>query len=145
MAALCDPCHPAVLRVLKRTIGRCIRKGKPVTLCGEMAGRPLCLLPLLGMGLRQASMSPAFVPAVKELVRSISTVDARRVAKAVLRMETVAEVRAYLGERLRKLCRSGTHTTCFTEKGFVAQVSNRLKPRTTNCLCLLLLLPLLST
>lgn len=104
VAALCDPCHPAVLRVLKRIIGRCVRKNKPVTLCGEMAGRPLCLLPLIGLGLRQASMSPAFVPAIKELVRSISTTDARRVARAVLRMQTAAEVRAYLSERLRKLC-----------------------------------------
>ncbi|HEX3149798.1 MAG TPA: phosphoenolpyruvate--protein phosphotransferase [Gemmataceae bacterium] len=104
VAALCDPLHPAVLRVLKRVIGRCVRKNKPVTLCGEMAGRPMSLLPLLGMGLRQASMSPAFVPAVKELVRSITTLDARRTARAVLRMQTVAEVRAYLGERLRKLC-----------------------------------------
>jgi phosphoenolpyruvate-protein phosphotransferase (PTS system enzyme I) len=104
VAALCDPCHPAVLRVLKRIIGRCVRKNKPVTLCGEMAGRPICLLPLLGMGLRRASMSPAFVPAIKELVRSIATVDARRVARAVLRMQTAAEVRAYLTDRLRKLC-----------------------------------------
>jgi phosphoenolpyruvate-protein phosphotransferase len=104
VASLCDPCHPAVLRVLKRVIGRCVRKGCAVTLCGEMAGRPMCLLPLLGMGLRHASMSPAFVPAVKELVRSISITDARRVARAVLRMQTVAEVRAYLVERLRKLC-----------------------------------------
>jgi phosphoenolpyruvate-protein phosphotransferase len=104
VAALCDPCHPAVLRVLKRVIGRCIQKNKSVTLCGEMAGRPLCLLPLLGMGLRQASMSPAFVPAVKELVRSITITDARRAARAVLRMQTAAEVRAYLADRLRKLC-----------------------------------------
>jgi phosphoenolpyruvate-protein phosphotransferase len=104
VASLCDPCHPAVLRVLKRAIGRCVTRNKPVTLCGEMAGRPMCLLPLLGMGLRKASMSPAFVPAMKELVRSISTTDARRVARAVLRMQTAAEVRAYLTERLRKLC-----------------------------------------
>jgi phosphoenolpyruvate-protein phosphotransferase (PTS system enzyme I) len=104
VAALCDPCHPAVFRTLKRIIARCAAKNKPVTLCGEMAGRPMCLLPLLGMGLRRASMSPAFVPAVKELVRSISTVDARRTARAVLRMQTVGEVRAYLADRLRKLC-----------------------------------------
>lgn len=104
VAALCDPCHPAVLRALKRIISNCVKKNKPVTLCGEMAGRPMCLLPLIGMGLRQASMSPAFVPAVKELVRSIATTDARRAARAVLRMQTAAEVRAYLVERLRKLC-----------------------------------------
>jgi phosphoenolpyruvate-protein phosphotransferase (PTS system enzyme I) len=104
VAHLCDPCHPAVLRMLKQIIGRCIKQNKPVTLCGEMAGRPLCLLPLLGMGLRRASMSPAFVPAIKELVRSISTTDARRTARAALRMQTAAEVRTYLTERLRKLC-----------------------------------------
>jgi phosphoenolpyruvate-protein kinase (PTS system EI component) len=56
------------------------------------------------MGLRRASMSPAFVPAIKQLVRCVSSTDARRAAKAVLRMQTVAEVRAYLTERLRKLC-----------------------------------------
>jgi phosphoenolpyruvate-protein phosphotransferase (PTS system enzyme I) len=104
VASLCDPCHPAVFRVLKQIIGRCNKQGKPVTLCGEMAGRPICLLPLLGLGLRKASMSPAFVPAVKQLVRSVTTTDVRRVAKAVLRMQTAAEVRAFLTERLRKLC-----------------------------------------
>jgi phosphoenolpyruvate-protein phosphotransferase (PTS system enzyme I) len=104
VAALCDPLHPAVLRVLRRVISRCLRRNTPVTLCGEAAGRPMCLLPLLGMGLRRASMSPAFVPAIKQLVRCVSSTDARRAAKAVLRMQTVAEVRAYLTERLRKLC-----------------------------------------
>src|SRR5262245_18974945 len=104
VAALCDPLHPAVLRVLRRIIGRCARKHKPVTLCGQAAGRPMCMLPLIVMGLRRASMSPAFVPAVKQLVRCISTADARRTARAVLRMQTVAEVRAHLAERLRKLC-----------------------------------------
>jgi len=104
VAALCDPCHPAVLRVLKQIIGRCVQQNKPVTLCGEMAGRPICLLPLLGMGLRRASMSPAFVPAVKQLVRCVTTTDVRRVARAVLRMQTAAEARAYLTERLRKVC-----------------------------------------
>jgi phosphoenolpyruvate-protein kinase (PTS system EI component) len=49
-------------------------------------------------------MSPAFVPAIKELVRCVATTDARRAARAVLRMQTVAEVRAYLTDRLRKLC-----------------------------------------
>src|SRR5205085_10751198 len=47
----------------------CNAHDKPVTLCGEMAGRPRCFLPLIGMGLRRFSMSPAFVPSIKELVR----------------------------------------------------------------------------
>ena len=104
VAHLCDPCHPAVWRCLRKIIRACVRQNKPVTLCGEMAGRPICLLPLIGMGLRQASMSPAFVPAVKEMVRSVSLKDARRTAKRILRMNTAAEVREYLQERIRKLC-----------------------------------------
>src|SRR5262249_48173405 len=104
VAALCDPCHPAVFRTLKRTIARCAAKNKPVTLCGEMAGRPMCLLPFLGMGLRRPSRRPGSAPAARERGRPPSRRAARRTARAVLRMQTVGEVRAYLADRLRKLC-----------------------------------------
>ncbi|WP_020468835.1 phosphoenolpyruvate--protein phosphotransferase [Zavarzinella formosa] len=104
VAHLCDPCHPAVLRVLKKIIGKCNAHAKPVTLCGEMAGKPVCLLPLLGFGLRRMSMSPSFIPTIKEMVRSIKVDTAHRVAKKALRMQTAAEVRAYLTDRLRKMC-----------------------------------------
>ncbi len=104
VAHLCDPCHPAVLRVLKKVIGKCLVHDKPVTLCGEMAGKPVCLLPLLGFGLRRVSMSPSFIPTIKEMVRSIRVETAHRVAKKAMRMETAAEVRAYLTDCLRKMC-----------------------------------------
>ena len=104
VAHLCEPCHPAVFRILQHIISACVAKGKPVTLCGEMAGRPLFLLPLLGMGLTRVSMSPAFVPTVKEMVRAVSMPLARRVAKKVIAMKTVDEVRAYLSDRVRKIC-----------------------------------------
>ena len=55
----------AVLRLLQHVISVCNKHGKPVTLCGEMAGRPRCFLPLFGMGLRHFSMSPGFVPSIK--------------------------------------------------------------------------------
>jgi phosphoenolpyruvate-protein kinase (PTS system EI component) len=104
VAHLCEPCHPAVFRVLHQIITTCVKWGKPVTLCGEMAGRPLCLLPLLGMGLTRMSMSPAFVPTVKELVRSVNLTAARKAARRVMGMRTADEVRAYLSSRVRKLC-----------------------------------------
>jgi phosphotransferase system enzyme I (PtsI) len=103
VAALCDPLHPAVLRVLKRVIGRCVRKNKPVTLCGEMAGKPLCVLPLLGMGLTRFSMSPAFVPSIKVMVRRTSIEAAREIAGRVLTMNTIGEVRGYLTRQVRQL------------------------------------------
>jgi phosphoenolpyruvate-protein phosphotransferase len=104
VAHLCEPCHPAVFRVLSEIIGACVKREKPVTLCGEMAGRPLCLLPLLGMGLTKVSMSPAFVPTVKALVRAVKIPAAQRVAKRVVKMSTVGEVRAYLSDKVRKIC-----------------------------------------
>jgi phosphoenolpyruvate-protein phosphotransferase len=104
VAHLCEPCHPAVFRVLNQIISTCVKKNKPVTLCGEMAGRPLCLLPLLGMGLTRASMSPAFVPTVKEMVRAVTIPAARRAARKVLKMQTVGEVREYLSRQVRKIC-----------------------------------------
>jgi phosphoenolpyruvate-protein phosphotransferase len=104
VAHLCEPCHPAILRILCLIIRACVKRKTPVTLCGEMAGRPMCLLPLLGMGLKSVSMSPAFVPTVKEMIRAVTYKEARRAAREVLQMKTVNEVRAYLSERVRKLC-----------------------------------------
>src|SRR5262245_48983159 len=72
VAHLCEPFAPSVFRLLRQVITACVEKNKPVTLCGEMAGRPRCVLPLIGLGLRQFSMSPAFVPTVKALVRSLT-------------------------------------------------------------------------
>jgi phosphoenolpyruvate-protein phosphotransferase len=104
VAHLCEPFHPAVLKVLAQVISACNRKRKPVTLCGEMAARPRCFLALFGMGLRRLSMSPAFVPTIKELLRYTRLDRAERVIQNVLAMKTAGEVRGYLTRRTRELC-----------------------------------------
>jgi phosphoenolpyruvate-protein kinase (PTS system EI component) len=71
-----------------------------------MAGRPRCFLPLFGMGLRQFSMSPAFVPTVKELVRTVDRATARMIAEQVLQMRTVGEIKGFLTDQLHRLCPS---------------------------------------
>jgi phosphotransferase system enzyme I (PtsI) len=68
-----------------------------------MAGRPRCFLPLFGMGLRRFSMSPALLPAVKELARRSTLAEARRTMERALRMRTVGEIRGYLGRRVRQV------------------------------------------
>ena len=68
------------------------------------AGWPRCFLPLFGMGLRQLSMSPAFVPTLKELVRSADLSTCQLIARRVLRMQTVGEVRGYLTRKTRQIC-----------------------------------------
>ena len=62
------------------------------------------MLALFGMGLRRLSMSPAFVPSVKELLRNTTEAMAREVAERVLRMNTVGEIRGYLTRRIRQIC-----------------------------------------
>jgi phosphoenolpyruvate-protein phosphotransferase (PTS system enzyme I) len=68
VAHLYDPLHPAVLRLVADTIKECRRLGKPVSVCGEMAGDILFTRLLLGLGLRSFSMHPAQLLAVKQEV-----------------------------------------------------------------------------
>jgi phosphotransferase system enzyme I (PtsI) len=92
------------MRLLNHIIRHCNQKNKPVTLCGEMAARPRCVLALLGMGLRSFSMSPAFVPTVKEAIRCSTVEVAERVARRVLRLRTFRQVRRFLTHVMRGVC-----------------------------------------
>lgn len=104
VAHLCEPFNPAIMRLLASILRSCRKAGKPVTLCGEMAARPRCVIPLLGMGLRKFSMSPAFVPTVKEAVRAVTMERARRVARKVLKLRTFRGVREYLTRVTKIIC-----------------------------------------
>jgi phosphoenolpyruvate-protein phosphotransferase len=103
VAHLCEPFSPALMRLLSQIIKACNEREKPVTLCGEMAGRPRCFLPLFGMGLRRLSMSSAFVPSIKETVRLTHLDAARAVADRVLRMKTSGEVRGFLTRKIKQI------------------------------------------
>lgn len=68
VAHLYDPLHPAVLSLIDLTLKVGQKMGKPVSICGEMAGDPRLTRLLLGMGLTDFSMHPAHVLAVKQQV-----------------------------------------------------------------------------
>src|SRR5262249_34071101 len=91
-------------RLLRHVLRVCERHDKPVTLCGEMAAMPRCFLPLFGMGLRRLSMSPAFVPTLKEVARSSDLATAQDVARRVVRLRTFEQVRRYLTRKTRTIC-----------------------------------------
>src|SRR5271157_4002230 len=103
VAHLCEPLSPSIFRVLQMVLDACARTGTPVTLCGEMAGQPRSALVLFGMGLRRFSMSPAFVPPVKNLLAGVTTAQAERFAHHVLQLSTSDEIRSYLTARLREI------------------------------------------
>lgn len=68
VAHLYDPLHPAVLQLVAHTIRTANRAGTPVVVCGEMGGDPNLTRLLLGFGLREFSMHPAHLLAVKQQV-----------------------------------------------------------------------------
>jgi len=93
VANLYHPLHPAVLRLLKSAIDGANGAGKPISICGDMAGDPAFTWVLLGLGLRSLSMSPRLIPAVRSVI-SASRVDEMEalVAQALtLRSETAVE------------------------------------------------------
>ena len=76
---LCQPLAPPVLKTLANVIKACRKANKPITLCGEMAGQPRAFVLLFAMGLRSFSMSPAFIPSMKELAAHLTEDISRRI------------------------------------------------------------------
>ena len=100
---LCQPLSPAVLMVLKQVIDACRRRGRPVTVCGEMAGQPKSFILLLGMGLRRFSMSPSLIPGIKQLASQVSIEVAEQIVDSVLRLKTLSQVKRFMSRQLEQL------------------------------------------
>ncbi len=83
VSALYDSLHPAVIRLIAGTTEAALRLRRPVSCCGEMAGNPLLMPLLLGLGLRSFSMNASAVPRVKQAVRALNLDECRRFARRV--------------------------------------------------------------
>jgi phosphoenolpyruvate-protein phosphotransferase (PTS system enzyme I) len=104
---LYDPWHPAVLQLIFGVIQAARARGKPVSVCGEMAGEPAFTELLLGMGLRSFSMHPAQIASIKQ---RILRADTRRLASAVPGVLEANEP-AIASEVLRAPIRPASKTT----------------------------------
>jgi len=100
VAALADAFHPAVLRLVRDVIGAAHAQGKWVGLCGELAGEPLAIPILLGLGLDEFSMNPPAIPLAKQVIRALTLDEAREVAQATLELDSAGAVRALVQERV---------------------------------------------
>jgi phosphotransferase system enzyme I (PtsI) len=94
------PLHPAVLRLIRRTVEVAELGDIDVAVCGEMASQPLMAFALLGLGVRQLSVAPRSVPLVKRIVRSVTYAHAKLAASAALRALTAEQARHELARRL---------------------------------------------
>jgi phosphotransferase system enzyme I (PtsI) len=96
VAALYDPLHPALLRLIQFTTEAALRFRVPVSVCGEMAADPRLTRLLVGLGLRQFSMSASAVPRVKQAVRGLEIEEAARFAGAVMGHSDPERIRALI-------------------------------------------------
>ncbi len=103
LASRFTPLHPAVLKLIRRTVFTAIENQLDVAVCGEMASQPLMAFALIGLGVRQLSVAPRSVPLVKRIVRSISLKAAEIAANAAVKARTAAEAEAVLREQLASL------------------------------------------
>ncbi|GAA1844052.1 phosphoenolpyruvate--protein phosphotransferase [Agromyces salentinus] len=94
VAALQDPWHPAVLRLIGEVGAAGRNLGKPVGICGEAAADPLLAVVLVGLGATSLSMSPHALADVRAALARYGTVDAVRMAGAALAAEGAVEARA---------------------------------------------------
>lgn len=99
VAHLYQPLHPAVLRMIQRVVDAAKDAGIEVNMCGEMAGDPLNLPVLLGMGLDGISMNPISIPAVKTTVRRLSLGESKRFLEEAMRKPTAADVITLVQDR----------------------------------------------
>jgi phosphotransferase system enzyme I (PtsI) len=105
VAALYQPLHPAVLRIIAEVVRAGQGQGLPVAVCGEMAADPLHAVLLVGLGLRDLSMTPAAVPRVKAAVRAVGAERAAEVARFCLSVRTAAEIEDVLRRELSRIIR----------------------------------------
>jgi phosphotransferase system enzyme I (PtsI) len=96
VSALYEPLHPAVLRLLKTIVDAAGARDVPVAICGEMAGEPLQALALVGLGVRELSMTSGAIPRVKRALRGVAIARLQAVVERCLELAGAEEVTALL-------------------------------------------------
>jgi len=94
-----QPLHPAVLRVIRFVADAARAAGRPLTICGEMAGEPAYTELLLGLGLREFSVAPGEMLEVKSAIRATTLADAEALAAAALALGSTSEIEELIEQR----------------------------------------------
>jgi phosphotransferase system enzyme I (PtsI) len=102
VVGLYNAVDPAVLRLIAMTVEAAGKKPVPVGLCGQMSGSPTYTMLLLGMGLRQLSMTPSAIYEVKKVCRSVTLEQCEAVARRAMSMENARTIETFLREELKK-------------------------------------------
>jgi phosphoenolpyruvate-protein phosphotransferase (PTS system enzyme I) len=95
---LYEPLHPSLIRLIGDVAQAANAAGIPVTVCGEMAGEPMIAPVLLGLGIRELSMSAVSVPEVKATIRACTISETQALVQRIKKLPTSAEIRAMVSD-----------------------------------------------
>lgn len=87
---------PAVLMLIRRVVDAAEQAGIPVTVCGQMASDPKYLPLLLGMKLRQISVTPQLIPILKDMIRRLTIADAEGIVERISEFESARDIDFFL-------------------------------------------------
>ena len=99
---LYDTLHPAILRMIRQVTNAGQAHGVQVAMCGEMAGDPVNIPILLGLGIDELSMNALSIPMVKKLIRSVSIEECRELTFQAFGMHSSEDIRALLENWIRE-------------------------------------------
>ncbi len=102
VASLYNTCDPAILRLIDMTVQATKKANIPANLCGRMSSSTAYTQLLLGMGLRQFSVTPGAIPEVKRILRASHVPQCEAIAKKAMQMENARDIKAYLRDELKK-------------------------------------------
>ncbi len=94
------PMHPAILRMIKYTVEAGNAANIPTAICGEMAGDPKTAMLVVGLGVRELSMIPLSVTAVRRIIRSVSVKDLQAASEQALKLHTSNETNQIVSKLL---------------------------------------------
>ncbi len=98
VAGMADPLHPAVLHLIRLTCEAGRQAHKPVSLCGEIAGDPIAVPLLVGLGVTELSAPLPAVPLIKETIRDLHLAECRELARQALACRSGIQVRELLAQ-----------------------------------------------
>jgi phosphotransferase system enzyme I (PtsI) len=103
VADLYNATDPAVLRLIAASLKAAAQAHIPANVCGQMSGNPVYTMLLLGLGLRQMSVTPGAIPEIKRVVRAVAVPQCEAVADRVMQMESAVNIKNYLRDELKRV------------------------------------------
>lgn len=95
---------PALFRMIRRVVEAAAEEEIPVSVCGQISSDPIYTPALVGLGLRELSVTPHLVPEIKQIVRCLTLDQATDIARHIETFDVARDVETYLREELKKIC-----------------------------------------